>query len=81
MIRTQIQLTEEQSRALKELSAKKNKSMAELIRAGVDMLLHSITEISPEEKRKKALSAVGIFRSEENDLSVNHDKYLAEVYG
>ena len=36
MIRTQIQLTNEQARALKQLAAKEGKSVAELIRVSVD---------------------------------------------
>ncbi len=39
MIRTQIQLSEEQARTLKKLAAKEGKSVAELIRASVDILL------------------------------------------
>ena len=81
MIRTQIQLTEEQSKALKQLSSQKNISVAQLIRNSVDLLLRSMTEISEEDKRRRALSIVGKFPVKEIDMSVNHDKYLEEVYG
>ena len=81
MIRTQIQLTEEQSKALKQLSSQKNISVAQLIRNSVDLLLRSMTEISEEDKRRRALSIVGKFPVKETDMSVNHDKYLEEVYG
>jgi len=36
MVRTQIQLTEEQARALKEIAAARGESMAEVIRRAVD---------------------------------------------
>ena len=39
MIRTQIQLTEDQAQALKELSAKTGLSIAELVRRGLAPLL------------------------------------------
>jgi hypothetical protein len=39
MIRTQIQLTEEQARRLKAMAAERGTSVAELIRQGVDDLL------------------------------------------
>lgn len=32
------------------------------------------------EIRRRALAAVGIFHSNLNDVSVNHDKYLAEDF-
>ncbi len=36
--------------------------------------------IDREELRRRALSVVGAFSSDVDDLSVNHDKYLAEAY-
>lgn len=33
-----------------------------------------------EARRRRALSIVGAFSSGVDDLSVNHDKYLAEAY-
>ena len=41
MIRTQIQITPEQARALKGLAAKEGKSVAELIRISVDDMLRA----------------------------------------
>lgn len=81
MIRTQIQLTEDQARALKELAAAEQRSMAELIRQSVDSLLKSSTQhrTSPERKRR-ALAVIGRFRSGVSDLSLNHDRYLSEAF-
>ncbi len=80
MVRTQIQLTEEQSKALKKLSAQRDISVAELIRQGVDSLLRSSGTISQTERRQRAIKAAGQFRSGQADLSEKHDVYLAEVY-
>ena len=81
MVRTQIQLTEEQSKALRKLSAQRDISMAELIRQGIDFYLRSCRTISQEERRQRAIKAAGQFRSGQADLSEKHDTYLAEVYG
>jgi hypothetical protein len=54
--------------------------MAELIRRGVDALLRSKAPMGREEKKRRALAAVGRFRSGISDLSVDHDRYLAEAF-
>ena len=83
MVRTQIQLTAQQSIKLKELAAEYDVSAAELIRRAVDQYLSAASprQISDEEQRRLALEFVGKFRSGVKDLSINHDLYLAEVYG
>lgn len=80
MVRTQIQLTEQQVEALKRLASKKRVSLAELIRQGVDTLIRSTGTVSPEERRKRAIAVAGRFRSGLKDLSSKHDDYLKEVY-
>ncbi len=81
MVRTQIQLTDNQAQDLKRLAAARHLSMAELIRQGVDAILRSNTVMDPAEKRKRALALAGKFRSGKHDVSKEHDKYLAEDYG
>jgi hypothetical protein len=81
MVRTQIQLTEEQAKALKRLAAARQVSIAELIRQGVDTILRSNTGIDLDEKRRRAIAAAGRFRSGKHDISGKHDKYLAEAMG
>jgi len=81
MIRTQIQLTEEQAKALKKMSSQMNLSMAEIIRQGIDYYLQACGVISQEERRQRAIKAAGQFHSGKPDLSEKHDEYLAEVYG
>ncbi len=82
MIRTQIQLTEEQHKFLKEKAAEYNVSMAELVRRGVDLLTEQETKPSREELKRRALSVVGIASDVDGatEVSVNHDQYLAEIY-
>lgn len=81
MVRTQIQLSEEQARILKELAGKYDTSMAELIRQAVDDWLRSTNVVDREERKRRALAAVGRFNSGVSDLSENHDRYLAEAFG
>jgi hypothetical protein len=78
MIRTQIQLTDEQARALKRLSAKKGKSVAELIRSSVDDLIRRGGDIDQAELRQRALQAVGKLNGPKN-LAADHDQFLAEA--
>lgn len=79
MIRTQIQLTEEQSRTLKKMAGKRHVSIAELIRQGVNSLVTS-GEVSIEERKQRAMDAAGRFRSGKKDISVKHDEYLSRDF-
>jgi len=81
VLRTQIQLTEEQARALKELAHREGKSVAELTRQAIDYWLQIVGSVSVEERHRRALAAVGRFRSGRTDISKRHDEYLAEAYG
>lgn len=81
MIRTQIQLTEEQSRRVKKIAEREEISMAEVIRRAVDHWIVRYGDIPPEERRRRALSVIGRFSSGLGDVAANHDAYLAEAYG
>lgn len=81
MIRTQIQLTDNQMKILKKLSAEQGISVAELIRRSIDQYLRSPEIISEEESQERALTIIGKFHSGLKDISTNHDKYLDEIYG
>lgn len=52
-----------------------------MVRRGVDLLTQQETKPSREEIKKQALS-IGAYKDIEGatDVSVNHDKYLAEIY-
>jgi hypothetical protein len=82
MIRTQIQLTERQARELKRMAAREGVSMAEVIRRAVDAKLRGGTgEVPWEELVRRALAAMGKFRSGLKDVAERHDDYLVEAYG
>ena len=78
MVRTQIQLTEVQAVALREMSAARNQSLAELIRKGVDLLVEQSGEPNRLERAK---GVVGRFASGSTDGSRGHDKHLANAFG
>ncbi len=79
MIRTQIQLTEEQSERLKLKAAAKGVSMATLVREAVD---ESLAEEDVTRTRERALSVAGKFRDLEGatDVSERHDDYLTGAF-
>ncbi len=81
MVRTQIQLTEDQAAKLKERAAAEGVPLAEIVRRGLEMYLADSTHVGLEEQRRRALEFVGKFESGVSDLSERHDDYLAEAYG
>ncbi|MGH2460718.1 MAG: ribbon-helix-helix protein, CopG family [Chloroflexota bacterium] len=76
VVRTQIQLSEEQAGKLKELAARRGVSMAELVREAVEAIL---AESNQRDQRRRAIEVIGKFPGPP-DLSTNHDAYLAEDY-
>ena len=81
MVRTQIQLTEEQVKALKKFALSRHLSVAELIRQAVDTVIRTTIVVDVEERRKRAIDIVGRFSSGKRDISRKHDTYLAEAFG
>jgi hypothetical protein len=91
MIRTMVQLTEEQLKALKELAKARKTSVASLVRESVEQYVTTVMRESDlEEKRRRALEFIKYieehpdeFRDIEGktDVARNHDKYLDEIYG
>jgi Arc/MetJ-type ribon-helix-helix transcriptional regulator len=80
MNRTQVQLTEKQTEALKQLAHERGVSVAELVREGVDLLLRSTsTTLSYDERTRRMLELSGRFHSDVRDLSIRHDDYFAEA--
>ena len=78
MIRTQIQLTEEQAARLKLVAGERGISMAALIREAVEAVV-----IGSERERRwqRARESVGAFSSGRRDIAGDHDRELAEIYG
>ena len=81
MVRTQIQLTEEQARALREVAAREGRSMADVIRTSLDQALRSRGVFDREETKRRALAAIGRFRSGADDVARDHDRYLDVIPG
>ena len=89
MVRTVIQLTEEQMKALKELAKARHVSVAKLIRESVaTYIVTAPKEPTMKEKRQRMRAALEKIEKAQfhdvegkTDLSINHDKYLAEIYG
>jgi Arc/MetJ-type ribon-helix-helix transcriptional regulator len=81
MLRTQIQLPEEQVVFLKKMSAARHESMAEIIRQAIDLLCKTTNSQGNEQRRQQAVAAAGRFRSGTKDLAANHDSYLTDIYG
>ncbi len=78
MVRTQIQLTEDQYRKLKKKAGAMGVSMAELIRSGVDHELSVQATPGDKELKARARELMGRFKSGTKDISRRHDEYLAE---
>lgn len=82
MVRTQIQLTEKQAEEVKRIARARRVSTAEVIREALDNLIRSgaVAAVTAEDRRVRALNAVGKFSSGKRDISRKHDKYLAEAF-
>lgn len=81
MVRTQIQLTDEQARRLRDEARRSGLSVAEIIRQSVDQHLERGCEVTGGvTSRLSALSVAGRFHSGKSDVAERHDDYLEESY-
>ena len=81
MVRTQIQLTEEQAALVKQIAAERQVSMANVIREALDRSLESRPSLlSIGDRIQRAIDASGRFRSGTADGSTKHDDHLPEAY-
>ena len=78
MLRVQIQLTDEQARAIKRIASAKGVSVAEVIRRAVEGVIKISPKADMKERQKRALDIVGKFKSGKRDVSKRHDAYLTE---
>ena len=81
MVRTQIQLTDAQARGLKTLAAAEGRSMAEVIRDGVDAILRSRGGVDRDALKARSIAALGRFKSGSRNLGSRHDDHLADAFG
>ena len=79
MIRTQIQLSEEQAARLKELAHAGNESVAAIIRKALDQFL---ANQKPDRRTlyRQALAVLGKYQAGLHDVSLEHDRYLEEEF-
>ena len=81
MVRTQIQLTEQQARRLRSQAHERGLSLAEVIRRYVEK---GLAEESPDRSvlYERAAGLVGKYRDRRRarDLSAKHDDYLGEAF-
>jgi len=76
-----VQLTDGQIKALRHASAATGRSVADLIRQGVDQYLAGRSELGREERIERAIKVAGKFSSGLTDVSASHDRHLAEAFG
>jgi hypothetical protein len=80
MIRAQVRLTDTQLQALRRLSANTGKSIAELIRNGIDQYVAGRRIPTAEDRTARAIGVAGVFGSGMADVSAGHDRHLAEGF-
>ncbi|MBM3475172.1 MAG: CopG family transcriptional regulator [Armatimonadetes bacterium] len=79
LLRVQVQFTEEQPSALRDIARKEGLSFSHVVREGVNLLLRQQRPPSREELVRPSLEMLGQFRSGTGDLSAKHDEYSAEA--
>jgi predicted transcriptional regulator len=79
MVRTQIQLTEEQAEKLREMAMKNHESIASLIRNAIDQFLLS-GKVDRAGLYRQAEPVIGKYKTDKDDIAVEHDRYLDEDY-
>jgi uncharacterized protein with von Willebrand factor type A (vWA) domain len=82
MVRTQIQLTDQQARRLRAQARERGLSLAEIIRRYVDKGLSDETA-DRAKLYERAARVIGRFRDRRGarDVSSKHDRYLDEAFG
>jgi hypothetical protein len=77
MVRTQIQLSEDEADAVKRLARERSVSMASVIRAAIDVYVRRESGLSLDERWERSLAGIGGFHSGTSDLSARHDDEFA----
>lgn len=80
MVRTQVQLAEEQLRELRRMAAEEGISLSELVRRGMAEMIRAKRRPGRQELMRRALEVAGKYRSGKHDIARRHDDYLAEAY-
>jgi hypothetical protein len=80
VIRTQVQLTDEQVRALREIATTEGRSMADVVRDAVALLLRGRRSPDRAALKRRSLASIGRFRSGVPDLAAEHDRHLDDAF-
>ena len=80
MVKTQVQLPEDDLTELRKIAAEEGVSVSELVRRGVKQVLGGKRKPSREELWERASRVVGRYHSGCTDIGRRHDDYLAEAY-
>ena len=80
MVRTHVQLTDEQSQYLRRAAAERGVSVAAVIRDSIERCAGEAKRPDERELRKRARLAAGCLRGGPRDLATNHDEYAVEAY-
>jgi Arc/MetJ-type ribon-helix-helix transcriptional regulator len=79
MVRAQVQFTEEQLAAVRNVARERRVSVSQVVRDGVDLLLEQHQSPSREELVRRSLEMLDMFGSGTGDVSARHDDYFAEA--
>lgn len=79
-VRTQVQLTEEQARALKARARDEERSMADLVRESVSEYLARRPAQDLSDLLRRARALTGQFHSGIPGVAEDHDRHLDEAY-
>ncbi len=77
MHRTQVSLTDEQIKALRQEAARRGVSMAGVVRDAVEAFLQHGRQ---REMARRALAVAGRFASGRSDVAEQHDRELERAY-
>ena len=80
LIRTQMQLRDDQLEALRRLSGASGRSMSALIRGAVDQMLASRRTLPATELKARGLGVVGRFASGDDTGAEEHDRHLSRAF-
>ncbi len=80
MIRTQVQLSEDQLQTLKARAVQEKVSVSELVRRAINAWSKNANNIRTSELRRRAANAAGRFASGKTDTAQHHDEYLNQAY-
>ena len=75
--RTEIELSPSHWQRLNRLAKRRNKSVSQLIADAIDQYLQREQQSDWEERKRRALAAVGRFPADP-DLAEHHDDYLTD---